>query len=96
MSLRRKIAGVLRALARRIDGAPRLTRPEIEARIAATLAIPRRVNRWGDRWAFDNRGIGNPLVVAIASGMERAEPWIYMRNPDMVAAIARHRAGGGQ
>jgi hypothetical protein len=101
MTLRRKIAGVLRRLASRIDDTPRVTRAEIDAQIASGVAIPRRVNRYVEKAHFsttfdDAPIVENPLAVKCASDRERQHPGLYAGNPDMEAAIARHRALGGE
>lgn len=105
MTLRRKIAGWLRRAASRIDDGsaamPRLTRPEIDAKVQAIFAIPRRPNRYVAAASFQNAHMGvsvldDPLVLRFASDFERDAPGTYAENPDMVAAIARYRAGGGR
>ncbi len=100
MSLARKIAAGLRELARRIDPPARqLTREEIETRIAASLAIPRPINRFVSKRTFSTRmPDGSPMaealpVVRVAAEFEERVPGLYTGNDEMVAAIGRYRAG---
>jgi hypothetical protein len=98
MTLRRKIAEMLRRAARAIDDTPRVARAEIDARISAVLAIPRAPNRFVARKSFANVSAGksildDPAVLEQASTLETREPGLYAENPDMMAAIRRFRAG---
>lgn len=97
MSARRKIAVGLRWLANRVDDTVQLRRADIDARIAASMAIPRAINRYTERRTFFNTSIAcgfapiNLDVVRIAAEMEGRQPGLYAGNPDMEAAIERLR-----
>lgn len=98
MTLRRKIAELLRRSAGAIDDTPRPSRAQTEARVAAIMAIPRSPNRFVEKKNFSNFSGGHSIlddanVLRMADRFDRQTPGLYAENPDMAAAIARYRAG---